>query len=108
MYIEKSDLNDEDKEAARVTVSRYAEGKVSGKITDTSIQELVWEEKTDDQGNTTNALKETLTPVELQQCLTIMKTAADAASIADQKFPMDIAAAIEKGIADAKAEMAQE
>jgi len=108
MYIEKSALSDEEKEAARVTVSRYAEGKTSGKIEGTSIQDIVWEETTDEEGNTTNKLKETLSPEELQQCLTIMKTAADEASIADQKFPMDIGAAIEKGIADARAEMAEQ
>ncbi len=107
LYIEKSSLNDADKEVARVTVSRYAHGRATGKIEGAGFEDVIWEQTTDDEGETTMSLKETLTPEELQQCLTTMKTAADNAGIADEKFPINIGGAIEQSIAEAKAEAVQ-
>jgi len=107
LYIEESSLNDADKKAARVTVSRYAHGRATGKIEGAGFEDVIWEQTTDDEGDTTMSLKEELTSQELQQCLTTMKTAADDAGIAEKEFPMDIGGAVERSIAEAKAEAVQ-
>ena len=105
-YLEKSSLDAAAKKAAGVTVSRYAQGHATAKIKGTEgIQGIVWEKTTNAAGEVTNSLKDTLTPEELQECLAIMKKAADDAAIADKKFEIDIAGALRKSIADAKGEL---
>jgi truncated hemoglobin YjbI len=100
-------LSAEQKTEARKTVSRYAETIARDKYHfatehNRSIYAITSTETTDAKGNTCSTVKENLTEEELNQCLSIMKNAADEAGIEDKRFPIDIAAAIEAAIADGR------
>lgn len=101
-YLEPSALSEEEKENARVQISRYAHGLVTEKIpqkeTD-KISAIVAVTTADSHGNTKKTLKESLSDEEVRQCLKIMKTATAEAGIPEREFKFDVTKEIQKAIA---------
>ena len=105
-YLAKSELPDEEKAEARVTISRFVHGVSTESIPSGKVEEisgLVTYETTGPGGETTHNLKESITTEELRSCIKIMKDAADGAAIEEKEFTFDVAEeirkAIEKGMA---------
>jgi hypothetical protein len=105
-YLAKSELPDEEKAEARVTISRFVHGVSTEMIPPSKAEEisnLVTYETTGPGGEKTTTLKESITTEELRSCIKVMKDAADGAGIEDTEFTFDIAdeirKAIEKGMA---------
>ena len=107
-YIQASSLSAADKQDALKLASRYGEACAKGLITanadDQGLNAIIMTETTDSAGDKTTKLKDSLSSAELQQCLAIMKTAADSANIPDKMHQVDIGKAISDAIAKAKAE----
>ena len=100
MYLEPSELPAEEKEAGRMTLSRFARAITQKKVAEEKINavfdEITIKTTVGDQENV--RLKETLTTDELREWLKVMKDAADEAGIENRKFVVDIEAEIRKAI----------
>ncbi len=98
-YVEPSDLDEQKKKAAHVTVSRFAHGIATEKIPrkkGDAIKDIVMEPNPADPDQ--QKLRESIKPEELEKCLTLMKAAADEAEIGRKGYKIDIAAEIRKAI----------
>lgn len=100
-YLDSANLNEDEKKAARVTVTRFVQGSINEKIqqdTIDTVMDQISVQTVDAQGNTTRKLKDTLTDAELQKALEIMKTAADEAGVAEEQFDFNLKDEIQKAI----------
>ncbi len=100
-YVKSSELTDEEKQEAHITLTRFAHGitteRIDRKKAD-EIGDIVGVKTSDGQGNTKMTFKETITTEELNRALAIMKDAADEAGIEEKEFKVDLAAEIQKAI----------
>lgn len=105
-YVGDSGLDDKAKEAAKVTVSRFAQGLATSALSVAAwdkVHELFSTETTttDPANGTTKTMrvyKKALTDEELTQCLAVMKAEADKAGVADTLFVVDIAALVRQAV----------
>lgn len=106
-YLKDANLSDAQKSAALQTTSRFAEAYARGAITDYAAMEqigsIVSVQTTDGIGDSKTELKNSVTPAELQQCLSLMTTAANQANIPNKQFSVDIGKVLTAAIEDAKA-----
>ncbi len=96
-YVKPSGLSGDDQDAARRTLQRLARGAFEKSIPENDLQEamqLVMQHQPD--GN--QQLKERLTDDELKAFLEKAKEKADAASVPDEPFEVNIADELEKAI----------
>ncbi len=96
-YVKPSGLTDEDKDAGRRTLQRLARGVFEKSIPDNDKQEVM-KLVMEPQPGGGERLKERLTDDELKAFLEKAKEKADAASIPDEPFEVNIADEIEKAI----------
>ena len=101
-YIEKSELPDDQKAAAKMTVSRFTRGVVDGRIEKARaepVYALIQETAPDGHSK---RLKNNLTPEELEKSLELMKSSADDAGVEETVIQIDISeeirSAIQKGL----------
>jgi hypothetical protein len=102
-YLNRSGLDDAEKQEAKLTLQRAARGVFEQKISQEQLKEAmrpISNEKPD--GNL--ELKEQVTDDELRQFLTDLKQLADDASIPDELFQVDIGAEVKKAVDDALGE----
>jgi len=100
-YLEPSELPDEEKEAGRITLSRFARALTEKKIDEKETEEVLDKitiKTPGAEGKDNVQMKQTLTTEELRDWLKTMKDAADAAGIEDKLFEVDIPAEIRKAI----------
>ncbi len=96
-YVKPSGLSNEEKDAARRTLQRLARGAFEKTIPENDTQEVM-KLVTDHESNGNERLKERLTDDELKAFLEKAKEKADAASVPDEPFDVNIADEIEKAI----------
>ena len=97
MYVKPSGLSDDDKEAGRRTLQRFARGAFEKSIPEKELQEVM-KLLTEKQPNGTDKLKERLTDAELEAFLAKTKEKADAADVPDEPFEVSIADELDKAI----------
>ena len=105
-YVADSDLTADEKQAAHVTVTRFAHGVVESLIPDATVQKVldsVSTTRTDAQGKVQRTFKDTLTRAELDDALASMAKAADAAEIAVREFEIDLGEIVKQAIARGRA-----
>jgi len=96
-YVKPSGLSNDDQDAARRTLQRLARGAFEKTIPENEVQEamqLVMQHQPDGS----QQLKERLTDDELKAFLEKAKEKADAASVPDEPFEVNIADELEKAI----------
>ena len=106
-YLEGSSLSEEEKQAGRMTISRFTRGVTEKKIGSEKIQHVTGMLSTktvDNEGKEVVSMKESITTDELKNCLSFMKNAADGAGIEDKEFAVDIASEIREAIDTGMAE----
>ncbi|MBC7821658.1 MAG: hypothetical protein IAG10_32630 [Planctomycetaceae bacterium] len=96
-YLKPSGLSDDDKEAGRRTLQRFARGAFEKSIADGDVKEVM-KLLTDRQADGSEKLKERLTDAELEAFLAKAKEKADAADVPDEAFEVNIADELEKAI----------
>ena len=96
-YVKPSGLSNEEKDAARRTLQRLARGAFEKSIPENDTQEVM-KLVTDHESNGNERLKERLSDDELKAFLEKAKEKADAASVPDEPFDVNIADEIEKAI----------
>ena len=97
MYVKPSGLSDDDKEAGRRTLQRFARGAFEKSIPENDTQEVM-KLVMNHQPDGSEQLKERLTDDELKAFLEKAKEKADAASVPDEPFEVNIADELEKAI----------
>ena len=97
MYVKPSGLSDDDKEAGRRTLQRFARGAFEKSIPDSDLQEVM-KLLTEKQPNGTDKLNERPTDVELQAFLKMAQEKADAGDVPDEPFEVSIADELDKAI----------
>lgn len=96
-YVKPSGLTDEDKDAGRRTLQRLARGVFEKSISQSDSQEVM-KLVMEPQPGGGERLKERLTDDELKAFLEKAKEKADAASVPDEPFEVNIADELEKAI----------
>lgn len=96
-YVKPSGLTDEDKEAGRRTLQRLARGVFEKSIPQSGLQEVM-KLAMEPQPGGGERIKERLTDDELKAFLEKAKEKADAASVPDEPFEVNIADELEKAI----------
>lgn len=100
-YVETSGLTEEEKQQARMTLSRFVQGAIEQKISQEQVQAIVDQVSattTDAEGNVKQTLKDSLADEELKTALEQMKQAADDAGIAEEKFAFDLAELVQQAV----------
>ena len=97
MYVKPSGLSDDDKEAGRRTLQRFARGAFEKSIPDSDLKDVM-KLLTEKQPDGNDKLKERLTDVELQAFLKKAQEKADAANVPDEPFEVSIADELDKAI----------
>lgn len=96
-YLKPSGLTDDDKDAGRRTLQRFARGAFEKSIADNDAKEVM-KLLTDRQADGSEKLKERLTDAELAAFLAKAKEKADAANVPDEAFEVNIADELDKAI----------
>jgi hypothetical protein len=94
--MQKGDLSAQEKEEARKTIWRYAEGLRTKTIDDNSFEDLMNIVSTPQKEG--RRLKDDITPEDFRRCLAIMKKSADEGGVADRQFEFDLPGEIRKAI----------
>jgi hypothetical protein len=97
MYVKPSGLSEDEKDAGRRTLQRFARGAFEKSIPQKDAEEVM-KLLTEKQPNGTDKLKERLTDAELQAFLQKAQEAADAANVPDEPFEVSIADELDKAI----------
>ena len=105
-YVAPSGLSEEEKEAARRTLQRFARGAFEKTISESDVQEVL-EMMTESQGNT-HKVREHLTDDELRRILEVAKGKADAVEVPDEPYEIDVVGEIEAAISRALNETAEQ
>ena len=96
-YVKPSGLSEDDKAAARLTLQRLARGAFEKKIPEADLQEVM-QLLMQKQADGRQQLKQTLTDAELTAFLEKAEEKADAATVPDEPFEVNIADELEKAI----------
>lgn len=96
-YVEPSALSKEEKQAARLTLQRFARGVYEEKIHKDAVKEVLAPIQTVDAAGKPQP-KQVVTPEELKQFLDLAKSKADAAKIPEEPFVINYADELDKAI----------